>query len=80
MYQDIKAKTILEINKDHEIAKKLNVNIHAFSATRGLITPKMNTYTKYEADMKKIDNKDRKFDLLIVELFMYPYPNINCSA
>lgn len=38
----------------YEISKKLNVNIHAFSNKLGLITPKMNKYTKLEADINKI--------------------------
>ncbi len=38
----------------YEIARELGLNIHAFSAERGLITPKLNKYTQYEADMNGI--------------------------
>ncbi|MEH6454632.1 MAG: HAD hydrolase family protein, partial [Psychromonas sp.] len=37
-----------------QLADKLGVNILAFSPTRGLITPKQNTYTDYEAKLNNI--------------------------
>lgn len=39
----------------YKISKELNINIHAFSAKDGLITPKTSQYTEYEAMMNGID-------------------------
>jgi len=38
-----------------EIAQKLNVNLHAFSTEKGLITPKENEFTLVEATINKIN-------------------------
>ena len=46
----------------YDISKKLNVNIHAFSATEGLITPKISKYTQYEADMNGIEITIKDFN------------------
>ncbi|OOM07393.1 sugar-phosphatase [Clostridium saccharobutylicum] len=46
----------------YEIAKMLNVNIHAFSAKEGLITPKTSKYTEYEADMNGINLTIKDFN------------------
>lgn len=39
----------------YDISQNLDVNIHAFSASKGLITPKASKYTKVEADLNGID-------------------------
>ena len=39
----------------YNFAKEFGVNIHAFSPTRGLITPKNSKYTEVEANINKID-------------------------
>ena len=38
----------------YEISKELGVNIHAFSETKGLITPKNSKYTEVEANINNI--------------------------
>lgn len=37
-----------------DTAKKLGINIHAFTPEQGLITPKNSTYTQHEADINEI--------------------------
>lgn len=44
------------------ISKELNINIHAFSAKEGLITPKTSKYTEYEATMNGIEMTIKSFD------------------
>ena len=39
----------------YKIAQQLNVNIHAFSVDKGLITPKESEYTQVEATLNGID-------------------------
>lgn len=39
----------------YNFAREFGVNIHAFSPTRGLITPKNSKYTEVEAEINKID-------------------------
>ncbi|MBE6050401.1 MAG: sugar-phosphatase [Clostridium sp.] len=39
----------------NDISSELNVNIHAFSPNRGLITPKISKYTEVEANLNDID-------------------------
>jgi len=39
----------------YKISKALNINIHAFSAKEGLITPKISQYTEHEAEINGID-------------------------
>lgn len=46
----------------YEISKKLNVNIHAFSAKEGLIAPKISQYTEYEAEINGIDINIKDFN------------------
>ena len=46
----------------YEISKELNINIHAFAAKEGLITPKMSKYTEYEATMNGINVTIKDFD------------------
>lgn len=89
LVQETKSKKIIcemglkgsDLSYTYEIAKKLNVNIHAFSATRGLITPKMNTYTKYEADVNGIEASVVSFEDLdpsedIIKIMFIDEPEI----
>ncbi len=46
----------------YEISKELNINIHAFSAKDGLVTPKNSKYTEYEAEINGIDINIKDFD------------------
>jgi len=46
----------------YEISKNLNINIHAFSAKDGLITPKNSKYTEYEAEINGIDINIKDFN------------------
>lgn len=46
----------------YEVSKNVNINIHAFSAKEGLITPKVSKYTQYEADMNGINFKIKDFN------------------
>lgn len=46
----------------YEISKKLNINIHAFSAKEGLIAPKISQYTEHEAEINGIEINIRDFD------------------
>lgn len=39
----------------YDVSNNLGVNIHAFSPTRGLITPKVSKYTELEARLNNID-------------------------
>ena len=48
----------------NNIAKELNVNIHAFSEKSGLITPKISKYTEVEADINKINIGIVDFDTI----------------
>ncbi|KAE9529866.1 sugar-phosphatase [Testudinibacter aquarius] len=45
-------------------ADRVGLNVHAFSPTRGLITPKANHYTQHEADSNGIDFSLLDFSLL----------------
>ena len=53
----------------YEISKELGVNIHAFSETKGLITPKNSKYTEVEANINNIKNKLEK-DHSIIKIMM----------
>jgi HAD-superfamily hydrolase, subfamily IIB len=46
----------------YEISKELNINIHAFSAKEGLITPKNSHYTDHEAEINGIDINIKDFN------------------
>lgn len=46
----------------YEISKELNINIHAFSAKEGLITPKHSQYTYHEAEINGIDINIKDFN------------------
>lgn len=51
-----------DLKRIYEVSKKANINIHAFSAKNGLITPKVSKYTQYEADMNGIDVTIKDFN------------------
>ncbi|WP_019615627.1 Cof-type HAD-IIB family hydrolase [Psychromonas ossibalaenae] len=51
----------IDLNK---LADKLGVNILAYSMTRGLITPKQNEYTDYEAKLNGIEYSEFDFNML----------------
>lgn len=68
-----------------QLADKLGVNILAFSPTRGLITPKKNTYTDYEAKLNNIEYSLFDFELLahdepISKVMMIDEPDLLTSA
>ena len=46
----------------YEISKQLNINIHAFSAKDGLITPRNSQYTYHEAEINGIDINIKDFN------------------
>lgn len=46
----------------YEISRELNINIHAFSAKDGLITPKNSEYTEHEAKINGIDINIKDFN------------------
>lgn len=46
----------------YEISRNLNINIHAFSAKDGLITPKNSQYTEHEAEINGIDINIKDFN------------------
>jgi len=45
----------------YKISKELNINIHAFSAKEGLISPKISKYTEHEAEINGIDINIKDF-------------------
>ena len=72
----------IELSK---IANKLGVNILAYSMTRGLITPKQNKYTDYEAKLNNIEFSEFDFNLLdknedIVKVMMVDEPELLTEA
>ncbi len=50
-----------DLKNIYKMSKELNINIHAFSAKEGLITPKISKYTKYEAEINEIDINIKDF-------------------
>lgn len=46
----------------YKISRELNINIHAFSAKDGLITPKNSQYTEHEAILNGIDMNIKDFN------------------
>lgn len=68
-----------------EIADKLDINILAYSMTRGLITPKQNKYTDYEAKLNNIEFTEFDFNLLekdedILKVMMIDEPELLTDA
>lgn len=51
-----------DLKNIYRISKELNINIHAFSAKDGLITPKISQYTEHEADINGIEINIRDFN------------------
>lgn len=65
----------------YELSKELGVNIHIFSETLGLVTPKMSKYTEVEAEIndievKIIDMNTIKEDDVIIKVMMIDEPEI----
>lgn len=65
----------------YNIAKELNVNIHAFHEEKGLITPKISKYTELEANINKIDITECDFNKInsednIVKIMLIDEPEI----
>ncbi len=72
----------IELNK---IANKLGVNILAYSMTRGLITPKQNKYTDFEAKLNGIEFTEFDFNKLeadedILKVMMIDEPELLSKA
>lgn len=70
-----------ELKYLYGISKELNLNIHAFSEKRGLITPKHSKYTYVEAELNGIDISIVDFDTvpddeIIVKVMMIDEPSI----
>ena len=68
-----------------QLADNLGVNILAFSPTRGLITPKHNTYTDYEAKLNNIEYSIVDFNQLepdeaILKVMMIDEPELLSQA
>ncbi|MDD6795836.1 MAG: sugar-phosphatase [Clostridiaceae bacterium] len=63
LVQEVKNKKIIhetvlsgkDLHYFYDLSCTLGVNIHAFSPTRGLITPKISKYTEVEGNLNKID-------------------------
>lgn len=65
----------------YDLSKKLGVNIHAFSETKGLITPKNSKYTEVEANINNIniiidDYTDIEDDHSIIKIMMIDEPEV----
>ncbi|MCE9656183.1 sugar-phosphatase [Clostridium celatum] len=65
----------------HNISKELGVNIHAFSETQGLITPKSSKYTEVEATLNNIqiginDYSEIEDNHSIIKVMMIDEPEI----
>ncbi|AGH81508.1 cof family hydrolase [Psychromonas sp. CNPT3] len=69
----------------YELAKKLDVNVLAYSMQHGLITPKHNKYTHYEAELNKIEVTEFDFyklskDDTILKVMMIDEPEVLTRA
>ncbi len=65
----------------YKLSRELGVNIHAFSVKEGLITPKISTYTQYEAEINNIQINIRDFETVddddeIIKVMMIDEPEI----
>ncbi|MNO95595.1 Sugar phosphatase YidA [compost metagenome] len=74
-----------DIHDLYKISKELGVNIHAFSRTHGLITPKTSTYTEVEAEINGIRINEMDFNLVdkndeIVKIMFIDEPEILSKA
>lgn len=64
-----------------KLSDELKVNIHAFSETKGLITPKNSKYTEVEASINNININEINFDTIsndevIIKIMMIDEPEI----
>lgn len=69
----------------HKLSKEFGVNIHAFSETEGLITPKDSKYTRVEADINNIKFKINDFsnienDHSLIKVMMIDEPELLQNA
>lgn len=74
-----------DIHDLYKLSKELGVNIHAFSRTQGLITPKTSTYTEVEANINGIKINEMDFNLVdredeIVKIMFIDEPEILSKA
>ena len=74
-----------DLHYAYNISKEVGVNIHAFSPTRGLITPRNSKYTEVEADINGIDINICDFDEVgadenIVKIMFIDEPKILDAA
>lgn len=51
-----------DLKNIYKVSKELNINIHAFSAKDGLITPKSSQYTEHEATINGIEINIKDFN------------------
>ena len=51
-----------DLKEIYKVSQELDINIHAFSSKRGLITPKMSQYTQHECDINGIDAEIMDFN------------------
>ena len=63
----------------YRISKEIGVNIHAFSKSEGLITPKNNKYTELEATINGIKVMEKDFGLVgvneeVIKIMMIDEP------
>ncbi|WP_143316179.1 sugar-phosphatase [Clostridium sp. HBUAS56017] len=70
-----------DLHYAYELSRQLGVNIHAFSPTRGLITPKVSKYTEVEANINDIDIRVCDFNTIeedehIVKIMFIDEPEI----
>ncbi|WP_435237611.1 Cof-type HAD-IIB family hydrolase [Psychromonas sp. PT13] len=69
----------------YQISKQLQVNILAYSTSRGLITPRKNKYTDYEAELNGITSSEFDFDQLtenedIIKVMLVDEPELLTEA
>ncbi len=74
-----------DIHDLYKTSKELGVNIHAFSRTHGLITPKTSAYTEVEAEINGIRINEMDFNLVdkndeIVKIMFIDEPEILSKA
>ena len=63
LVQEVKSKKVIheiglcgkDLHEAYKLSQKIGVNIHAFSAKLGLITPKISKYTELEADLNGLN-------------------------
>ncbi|WP_297633389.1 sugar-phosphatase [uncultured Clostridium sp.] len=70
-----------DLNYLYNLSREVGVNIHAFSKTRGLITPKNSKYTQYEADqnfigLTEVSHENLDLEEEIIKIMMIDEPEI----